>query len=331
MKSIIEHLALATQLYGSPVAEAALSAQVLRDGKLSVNYHSLSEVLASFGFENSLSKRPLQDIPSLATPCVIILRNEEAAVITKIVGSGKQRRYFLRQSGGISSDLSHDQLATLYLGYCWFIKPKIASDGRSDLPEYTLPKHWFWQVIGRFRSYYYQIILATILINFLALVSSLYVMQVYDRVIPNQSYETLWALSIGVFIAVIFELITKLVRGHLTDIAGKKADLIISSALFRRVMALRLLEKPTSSGSYANNLRDFESVRDFMTSASLLVLADFPFLILFLVVISIIGGKLVFVPMTIIPIVIIVSLLGQRSLAKAINASMKERFGSGSH
>ena len=141
MKSIIEHLALATQLYGSPVAEAALSAQVLRDGKLSVNYHSLSEVLASFGFENSLSKRPLQDIPSLATPCVIILRNEEAAVITKIVGSGKQRRYFLRQSGGISSDLSHDQLATLYLGYCWFIKPKIASDGRSDLPEYTLPKH----------------------------------------------------------------------------------------------------------------------------------------------------------------------------------------------
>ena len=126
------------------------------------------------------------------------------------------------------------------------------------------------------------------------------------------------------FIAIIFELITKLVRGHLTDIAGKKADLIISSALFRRVMALRLLEKPTSSGSYANNLRDFESVRDFMTSASLLVLADFPFLILFLVVISILGGKLVFVPMTIIPIVIIVSLLGQRSLAKAINASMKE-------
>lgn len=324
MKSIIEHLAIATQLYGTPVAEAALSAQVLRDEKLGVNYHSLSEVLASFGFENSLSKRNLQDIPSLATPCVIILRNEEAAVVTKIVGSGKQRRYFLRQTGGISSELSHDQLTTLYLGYCWFIKPKIAADGRSDLPEYTLPKSWFWQVIGRFRRYYYQIIIATVLINFLALVSSLYVMQVYDRVIPNQTYETLWALSIGVFIAVLFEFITKLVRGHLTDIAGKKADLIISAALFRRVMALRLLEKPTSSGSYANNLRDFEAVREFMTSASLLVLADFPFLILFLVVISIIGGKLAFVPLIIIPSVIIVSLLGQRSLAKAINVSMKE-------
>lgn len=324
MKSIIEHLALATQLYGTPVAEAALSAQVLRDKNLSINYHSLSEVLSSYGFENQLSKRSLQDIPSLAVPFVIILRNEEAAVVTKIIGSGKQRRYFLRQSGNISSDLSHDQLSTLYLGYCWFIKPKITADGRSDLPEYTLPKAWFWKVIGRFRRYYYQIILATIIINFLALVSSLYVMQVYDRVIPNQTYETLWALSIGVVIAITFELITKLIRGHLTDIAGKKADLIISSALFRRVMSLRLAEKPTSSGSYASNLRDFESVREFMTSASLLALVDLPFLILFVVVIALIGGKLAFVPLTIIPIVIIVSFLGQRPLSRYINESMKE-------
>ncbi len=324
MKSIIEHLALATQLYGAPVAEAALSAQVLRDEKLHTNYHSLSEVLASFGFENSLSKSDLGDIPSLATPVVIILRNEEAAVVTKITGSGRNRQFHLRQVGGVSSELSYEQLSQLYLGYCWFIKPKTSFDARSDLPEYTLPKQWFWKVIWRFRRYYYQIILATIIINFLALVSSLYVMQVYDRVIPNQTYETLWALSIGVFVAIVFELITKLIRGHLTDIAGKKADLIISSALFRRVMALRLAEKPTSSGSYANNLRDFEAVREFMTSASLLVLADFPFLLLFVVVISIIGGKLAFVPMTIIPLVIIVSLLGQRSLAKAINESMKE-------
>ena len=76
--------------------------------------------------------------------------------------------------------------------------------------------------MGVFAVIIIKLFLATILINFLALVSSLYVMQVYDRVIPNQSYETLWALSIGVFIAIIFELITKLVRGHLTDIAGKK-------------------------------------------------------------------------------------------------------------
>lgn len=324
MKSIIEHLALATQLYGTPIAEAALASQVLRDRNLNVNYHSLSEVLSSYGFENTIARRELSDIPTLAVPLVIMMRDEQAAVLVNVEGIGRNRIYRLRQSGNISSELNHDELNELYLGYCWFIKPKVQADGRSDLPEYTLPKAWFWKVIGRFKPYYVQIILATIIINFLALVSSLYVMQVYDRVIPNQTYETLWALSIGVFIAVLFEFITKMIRGHLTDVAGKKADLIISSALFRRVMALRLAEKPTSSGSYASNLRDFESVREFMTSASLLALVDFPFLILFIGVIAIIGGKLALVPFTIIPIVIIVSFLVQRPLSKYINASMKE-------
>ena len=131
-------------------------------------------------------------------------------------------------------------------------------------------------------------------------------------------------MSIGVVLAILFEFAAKMIRGHLTDIAGKKADLIISSALFRRVMALRLADRPASSGSYANNLREFESVRDFMTSASLLTLVDLPFLLLFITVIGIVGGKLALVPLIIIPIVVIVGLLVQRPLSRYINESMKE-------
>ena len=324
MKAIIEHVALGTRLLGAAVSEAALSAEVVRDKKLNVNYHSLTEVLRSHGFENTLSKRSLEDIPSLAVPVLAILHNEEAAVITKIEGAGKDRKYHIRQVDGLEQELDHAQLSVLYLGYCWFIKPKMVSDNRSELPEYHLPKAWFWKVIWRFRGYYYQVILATIIINFLALVSSLYVMNVYDRVIPNQAYETLWVLSIGVVLAILFEFAAKMIRGHLTDIAGKKADLIISSALFRRVMALRLADRPASSGSYANNLREFESVRDFMTSASLLTLVDLPFLLLFITVIGIVGGKLALVPLIIIPIVVIVGLLVQRPLSRYINESMKE-------
>ena len=324
MKAIIEHVAFVTRLLGAPVSEAALSAEVVRDKKLNVNYHSLTEVLRSHGFENTLSKRSLEDIPSLAVPVLAILHNEEAAVITKIEGAGKDRKYHIRQVDGLEQELDHAQLSVLYLGYCWFIKPKMVSDNRSELPEYHLPKAWFWKVIWRFRGYYYQVILATIIINFLALVSSLYVMNVYDRVIPNQAYETLWVLSIGVVLAILFEFAAKMIRGHLTDIAGKKADLIISSALFRRVMALRLADRPASSGSYANNLREFESVRDFMTSASLLTLVDLPFLLLFITVIGIVGGKLALVPLIIIPIVVIVGLLVQRPLSRYINESMKE-------
>ncbi|WP_303013792.1 type I secretion system permease/ATPase, partial [Rodentibacter pneumotropicus] len=130
--------------------------------------------------------------------------------------------------------------------------------------------------------------------------------------------------SIGVVLAISFEFAAKMIRGHLTDIAGKKADLIISSALFRRVMALRLIDKPASSGSYANNLRDFESVREFMTSASLLVLVDLPFLFLFVFVIYLIGGKLALVPLIIIPTVILVGIAVQPKLAARINESMRE-------
>ena len=147
---------------------------------------------------------------------------------------------------------------------------------------------------------------------------------VYDRVSPNQAYETLWVLSIGVMLAILFEFLAKMIRGHLTDIAGKKADLIISSAIFRRMMALRLADRPASAGSYANNLREFESVREFMTSASLLVLVDLPFLLLFITVIFIVGGKLAIVPAIIIPIVIIVGFIVQRPLSRYINESMKE-------
>lgn len=324
MKSIIEHLALVTQLYGTPVAQEALTAQVVRDQRLNVNFSSLSEVLKTYGFENSISKRELKDIPSLATPVVAILRNEEALVITKIEGAGLNRRFHIQQSGDIKRVLEYKELQDIYLGYCWFVKPKVTADIRSELPEYHLPKAWFWKVIWRFKAYYGQVILATFIINFLALVSSLYVMNVYDRVIPNKTYETLWALSIGVVLAISFEFVAKMIRGHLTDIAGKKADLIISSALFRRVMALRLIDKPVSSGSYANNLRDFEAVREFMTSASLLVLVDLPFLLLFVFVIYLIGGKLALVPLIIIPTVILVGVAVQPKLAARINETMRE-------
>ncbi|EIF6499134.1 type I secretion system permease/ATPase, partial [Escherichia coli] len=153
---------------------------------------------------------------------------------------------------------------------------------------------------------------------------SLYVMNVYDRVIPNRSWETLWMLSIGVIAAILFECAAKLIRSYLTDIAGKKADLIISSALLRRVMAVKMSDRPSSSGSYASNLREYESVREFMTSATLLAFVDLPFILLFISVIGLVGGWLAVVPLTLVPLVILAGILLQRPLSRHINASMRE-------
>ncbi|PJG85897.1 type I secretion system permease/ATPase [Conservatibacter flavescens] len=325
MKLIIESVSLATQLLGSELSTASLMAHTIRTQNMGVDLGSLVEYLKTEGFENTISQRDLSDIPSLAMPVVLILQNQEGAVVTEIQEDAEGvRQYKIQQFDGLSQWVPEEELASKYLGYCWFIKAKEQADVRSELPEYEMPKAWFFKVIWRFKRYYYQVIVATFIINFLALVSSLYVMNVYDRVIPNKSYQTLWVLSIGVFLAISFEFIAKLIRGRLTDIAGKKADLIISSALFRRVLGLKLSERPVSSGSYANNLREFESVREFMTSASLLTLVDIPFLFLFLGVMWLIAGKLALVPMVIIPIVIIVGLLAQIPLSRSINESMKE-------
>lgn len=323
MSTIIKQISLVTKIHGTHIPIESFLSQVSKNQDGSINFQSVGEILRTYGFDNTLSRRALSDIPTLATPVVLFLENEEAVVVNRI-DTADERSYIIIQDNGMEYAISEKELQEKYIGFVWFIKPKVAQDIRSELPEYHLPKAWFWKVIWRFKAYYYQIILATFIINFLALVSSLYVMNVYDRVIPNRTYETLWALSIGVVLAILFELVAKLIRGHLTDIAGKKADLIISSALFRRVMSLRMIDKPASSGSYANNLREFESVREFMTSTSLLVVVDFPFILLFLFVIYLVGGALALVPLIIIPTVILVGISIQPKISKAMNESMRE-------
>lgn len=325
MKIIIENLSLATQLLGSHLSVATLMSHTNRTDKMGIDFNVLSEFLKSEGFDNLIQQRELDEIPTLSVPVLLFLNNEEATLVTEIkVSNEGKREYKLIQQGGLYEWISGEEIKSNYIGYCWFIKPKESVDVRSELPEYNLPKAWFFKVIWRFKSYYYQVILASFIINFLALVSSLYVMNVYDRVIPNKTYQTLWVLSIGVIIAIIFELVGKMLRAYLTDIAGKKSDLIISSAIFRRIMGIKLQERPMSSGSYASNLREFESVREFMTSASLLTLVDLPFLLLFILVIAIVAGKLALVPLTIIPIVIFVSFWAQFPLSRYINESMRE-------
>ena len=173
MNSLLEHISLLTRILGSPVSPVTLAASVPRDDAGDFDYRALTEELKHQGFENYLQERPLRKIPQLALPAVILLRDGEAAVLKKLSGEEAVVEF-----AGIGEQrLATSDLQEQYMGYAWFIKPKAAKDVRSELPEYELPKGWFWRVIWRFRRYYYQVIIATFLINFLALVSSLYVMR----------------------------------------------------------------------------------------------------------------------------------------------------------
>ncbi|HHR5858719.1 TPA: type I secretion system permease/ATPase [Providencia alcalifaciens] len=320
--NIINNLSLVTQRLGYTLSPEILLAQTKRTESKSFDYASLVNVLNSQQFDNQIIEIDLHKIPTIAAPFLALLANNESVVISKIEDGENGRHFEILTEEGLRQTLSAQDLAVNYSGYSWFIKRNIRSETRSEIDKYETSG--FWKVIWRYKKYYYQVIIASFVINLLALISSLYVMNVYDRVIPNQAYETLWVLTIGVVLAIGFEFLAKMLRSYLLDIAGKKADIVISAMLFHRVMGIRLDKRPASSGSYANNLRDFESIREFMTSASLLALVDLPFILLFIGVISVIGGYLALVPLTIIPVVVIAGLLIQKPLAKGINASMKE-------
>ena len=124
------------------------------------------------------------------------------------------------------------------------------------------------------------------MVNILALASPLFIMNVYDRVVPNSAFDTLWALAIGVFIAYLFDFLLRNLRGYFADVAGKNADVIIASKLMQQMTAMRFDHKPESAGTLANNLREFESLREFFSSTTLMALVDMPFIFLFVGLIS---------------------------------------------
>jgi ATP-binding cassette subfamily C protein LapB len=182
----------------------------------------------------------------------------------------------------------------------------------------TTADHWFWSAMGSLRPYYLDCVLAAILINCLALAASMFSMNVYDRIIPTGALQSLWVLAVGVLVAAVFEFLLRVLRGYLVDVAGKKADLVLSSRLFAHLLNLRPESRPASSGQMAAQLKDFDSVRDFVSSATLVVLSDLPFALLFLAVIAWMGGVLVWVPLLGCVLIVVVGVLLQLPVKTAI-------------
>ena len=156
---------------------------------------------------------------------------------------------------------------------------------------------WFWGVFSRLRAYYSDCVVAAILINLLALAGSMFSMNVYDRVIPNAAMHSLWALAIGVMLAALLEFGLRSLRAHVLDEAGKRADLVLSSAIYKKTLQLQADQRPASPAQWASQVREFESVRDFVSSSTLVVLTDLPFCLMFFAVIAWMGGSLVWVPL----------------------------------
>jgi ATP-binding cassette subfamily C protein LapB len=157
----------------------------------------------------------------------------------------------------------------------------------------------------RNRSIYMRVALAAVVINIFALVTSLFTMVVYDMVLPNNATSSLVALTIGLAIVLVFDFMLKTLRAYFVDVAGARIDREVGESVFAKLLALRLDEKKGSTGALAGVVRELETLRDFFASATLTAIVDVPFILITLAVIAIIGGPLVFVPIAMLPLVII--------------------------
>ncbi|MDB5675070.1 MAG: type secretion system permease/ATPase [Sphingomonas bacterium] len=168
---------------------------------------------------------------------------------------------------------------------------------------------WLLEPMLRNRSVYGKVALAAVLINCFNLLTSIFSMVVYDRVVPNNAIASLIGLTIGLAMVVIFDFILKLLRAYFIDYAGARIDREVGENVFARILAMRLELRTRSTGAMTGIMRELEAMRDFFASATMVALVDVPFVFLTLIVIALIGGWVVLVPLVVIPLIVLVGWL----------------------
>ncbi|MFT3856684.1 MAG: type I secretion system permease/ATPase [Aquabacterium sp.] len=287
-------------------------------------------VLKRAGFSATLVRRPPGKILSLLMPVVMLLKNGDAVILTKRLGSRSKRaggtRYevVMPGSGNEVCTATEEELLPEYSGYTLLaaLKPGTVHGDREA--QHRTPSHWLWATLKQYVPYYRSAMLAALLSNVLMLVTGFFTSVVYDKVIPHNAMVTMWSLGIGTLVGIFFDLAARQLRSYLIDAAGKKADLKLGNTLFNQALNIRLEHRPDSAGSFAHRLAQIEIVREFSTSASVSVLTDLPFILLFIVMTYAIAGPLVVVLLVAVPLVLGASLGIQRVLRRSMRANMAQ-------
>jgi ATP-binding cassette subfamily C protein LapB len=309
----------AARLYGESITPEALTAGLpLEAGRMTP---ALVERAAErAGLSARLVRVALKDVRREHLPAVLPLADGTACLMLE--REGDRAQVLAPELSESPRDVALSELEEGYTGTAIVITKRQRFSAGSGTERIADTHHWFWGTLRREVPTYMEVAVATVLINLFALASPLFFMNVYDRVVPNQAMETLWVLSIGMVVVLLFDLILKILRGYFIDAIGRRADLALSSTLFARVMDLKLDQPRQPVGSLANNLREFESLREFFTSATLASIIDLPFVLLFLAVILWIGGFWMVFPLIVaIPVVLVVGLLLQPALRDHIRRS----------
>ncbi|MBM7397170.1 ATP-binding cassette subfamily C protein LapB [Pseudomonas sp. M5] len=316
---LLDGLLILCRLHGRPASRSSLSSGLpLLQQRLGADL--LPRAAARAGLQGRVLQRELAAISPLNLPVLLLLNDGRSAVLQRWGEDGRALILPCEAEGG-EQWVEREALEQAYAGHALFARPRhTLEEVRSPL----LPRveAWFRDTLRHSRWLYGDALLASLLINLLGLMVPLFVMQTYDRVVPNQALSTLWVLVAGLFIGTAFELVLRMVRAHLLDQAGKKTDLILSAALFERITGMAMKAKPASIGGFAQSIHDFQGLREFLTAVTLTSIIDLPFVALMLLVIGLLGGWLVLIPLIAFPLAVGFALFIQARLRDTVQKSL---------
>ena len=300
-------------LYGLPIYNETMT------------YDMFCQASEKVGFEQKIVHRELLSITKLALPFILFLKGDRHCILLSYNKKDETAEVIMPGLSDGVTRMSLKKLISEYLGEAIVIKPKFNFKNKLDTSILIeKPKDWFWGTMRRNVPIYKNVILMSIFINIFVLAVPLFTMNVYDRVIPNNALETLWAFGIGIFIALSFDLVLKILRSYFLGVASKRADVIMSNRIFEQVLNIKMSAKPNSTGQFVSRLQSFESVKEFFTSATVTTFVDFPFAILFIIIVFFIGGAIGYVSVITIVIAIGMALYMQRPLKRYIEEAVKE-------
>lgn len=336
---LLECLVIFSKLHNRPISiEALIAGLPVKPGASGPELFSIdspkglfSRVANRAGFASRLIRRDLSQISRLLLPCILVLHNGNACILESIDRRTKKARVILPEVGEGEEWLELDQLKREYIGFAFLLKREFQKDKKAPKKHSNAQGHWFWGTLAKSKDVFASVILSSVLINLFILATPLFTMNVYDKVVPNDAIATLWVLAIGILVVYLFDTILRFVRNYLLEVAGKKSDIIMSSLMFAHSLNLKMSQWPKSIGSFASQLREFESIRNFFTASTMATLVDLPFAVIFLLVIFYIGGPMVVVPLVVISIILIYSLLLIKPLKQSVEATYEATANKNAH
>lgn len=284
---LLQALGFLGQWHGRPVNLAgAVQGLPTKNGLLTPELFDRAAQRCSF--TSRVVKKSLRQLHQATLPAILLLEDDDCVVILGVKKG--MAEISVSGAGGGKENIRLKDLAKTYTGYAILVKPIYDFESRSDFTPPPPKRSWFWGTLFRFRGFYARVAFATVIINVLALSSSLFIMNVYDRVVPNQAIDTLWALAAGAIGAFIIEFALRTLRTYFVDRAGHRIDLVLGGDLFAKVLGMQFAAKPASSGALAGQARSYEGLREFFASATIAALCDLPFVFVFAGIVYILGG-----------------------------------------